>query len=137
MKLRLTALLAATAALALPMSAQAIAYSFKATLRGSNESLPNATTGSGVATVSYDDKGTVSTTDDPYIFLMSASGLTGPASGFHIHAPAAAGATGPIVVDLQSAFVGSGATNDAMLVGGITVSAPNATFPAPMPPATA
>ena len=53
---RMSSLAVATAALlALPLAAQATVYQFNAGLAGSNETAPNASAGTGVATLFYND----------------------------------------------------------------------------------
>ena len=119
---------AAAALLALPMAAQATVYQFNASLAGSNETLPNAAIGTGVATLSYNDFGTLTTTDDTYNFALSAFDLTGAATGYHIHAAAPAGANAGVVVNLASASFLALNVGGSLLVGGNGVMAPNASF---------
>jgi len=100
MTMKLPMLLAASALLAVPMAAQALTYSFNASLKGANEVPPNASTGTGLASLSYDDMGTVGMGDDVFSFTLSASGMTGPAPAGHIHL-GAAGVIGPPIVSLS------------------------------------
>ena len=125
---RFTLLAVAAAALAVPISAHALVYQFNATINSSQEVLPNATTGNGVATLFYDDKNTALTTDDSYDFSLSAFGLTGLLTGAHIHAPAAAGFNSPVVVPINVApfvFFNTGTT---VLIGASDVAPPYASF---------
>lgn len=126
---KLLSLTAATAALlALPLAAQATVYQFNASLAGTNETVPNAATGTGVATLFYNDFNTLSTADDKYNFSLAAFGLTGVAAAYHIHAAAPAGANAGVVVGLDSAPFVSLNSGGTLLVGGNGVSAPNASF---------
>lgn len=130
-------------ALVLPLAAHASIFQFNAALNGGNEvGVLSAATATGVATLSYNDNGTVALTDDTYNFSMSVFGLTGgaapgtAASAFHIHGAATTTQNAAVRVALDSApfiALNSGTT---LLVGGNNVSAPttlftNANFPTP------
>lgn len=134
MKKSFTSLVVLGAFLAAPMAAQALVIQFNAGLSGLNEVPPNAATATGVATLFYDDKNTLSLLDDTYNFSASAFGLTGgsvagtAASAYHIHAPAAAGANGPVVVSLDAAPFVSFNSGSTLLIGGTNVSPPNTSF---------
>ena len=123
--LRLAALaLAATGALAAcgsmssgsstsmtPASASSRAASMVTELSARNEVPPNASTGSGRATVTLDRTSRVLTWSVAY------SGLTGPATGAHIHS-AAEGTNGPVVVPFAltpSPITGSTTLTDAQV----------------------
>lgn len=100
MTMKLPTLLAVSALLAAPLAAQAVTYQFNASLKGANEVPANASPGSGLASLSYDDMGTVGLGDDVFSFTSSASGMTGSATLGHIHL-GAAGFTGPPIVALS------------------------------------
>src|SRR6478609_2765710 len=69
---------------------------FEATLAGTQEVPPNASAGRGAAEVQYDSsKGTLT-------YKVTYSGLSGAATGAHIHGPAAAGANAGIVVPFSN-----------------------------------
>lgn len=126
---KLLSLAAATAALlALPLAAQATVFQFNASLSGLNETTPNSAIGTGVATLFYNDFNTASTADDTYNFSLAAFGLTGVATGFHIHAAAPAGMNAPVVVSLAAAPFVSLNSGGTLLVGGNGVSAPYVSF---------
>ncbi len=128
MRKHLSLVAAAAALFVLPLAAQATVYQFNASLAGINETTPNASIGTGVATLFYNDFGTLATADDTYNFSMSVFGLTNVATGFHIHAAAPAGANVGVVVNLNAApFLALNAGGN-LLVGGNAVSAPNVTF---------
>ena len=118
---------AATAAalLVLPLAAQATVYQFNANLTGTQQVPTNSAAGTGVATLFYNDFGTLSTADDTFNFSMSAFGLTGTATGFHIHAAAPAGANSGVVVNLAAAPFLSLNGGGTLLVGGNNVSVTN------------
>jgi hypothetical protein len=116
------------AALAAPLANAAI-YDFNASLSGLNENPPTASTGTGVATLSYNDFGTASVADDRYSFTLSVAGLTGAATGFHIHGAATTVENAPVRVALDAAPFVSLNSGGALLVGANNVPAP-ATIPA-------
>ncbi len=121
-------LLTLGALLVAPMAAQAVTYTFNAALKGASEAVPNASAGFGTATLWYDDKGTLGTADDDFIFSMFASGMSGSASAAHIH-KASVGVAGPIIQHLNAAagfFVFALPTG--VSIGGGPISAPSATF---------
>jgi hypothetical protein len=74
--------MAVAAALVLPAISQATIFQFNASLSRGNEVLttgaghadPSGSPATGIATLFYDDKGTVSLADDTYNFAMSAFG---------------------------------------------------------------
>lgn len=134
MKKSFTSLAVLATLLAAPMASHALVYQFNAALSGANEVPPSAATATGVATLFYDDKSTASLLDDTYNFSASAFGLTGgsvagtAASAYHIHAPAAAGVNGPVVVSLDAAPFVSFNSSSTLLVGGTNVTPPNTSF---------
>ena len=127
--MKLSVLLASAALLATPLAANALVYQFNATINGASEVPASAATGTGVATLFYDDMGTPATTaGDTYSFSLAAFGLSGVATGFHIHAPAAVGVNAGVVVNLNAAPFQSFNFGGTLLVGGAGVAPPNATF---------
>ena len=127
--------LAMVAAVAvLPVAAQATVFQFNASLKQANELAPvgAASAATGIATLSYNDFGTVSLADDKYDFSMSVFGLSGPASGFHIHGAATTAENAPVRVFLDTAPFVSLISGGTLLVGGNGVSAPAI----PLTPAT-
>ena len=129
MKNLISSVLATAALLVVPLAANALTYQFNASLSGAFEVPANAATGTGVATLFYNDKGTASTADDSYSFSLSAFGLTGLATGAHIHAPAAVGVNAPVLVPLDIApFTFFNPGGGTVLIGGSNVAAPTATF---------
>jgi hypothetical protein len=126
--------LSVAAALAAPL-AQATIYEFNASLSGAKENPPNASTASGIATLSYNDFNTADVADDRYNFSLSVFGLTTEASAWHIHGAATPAENAPVRVALDAApfvWLKSGGT---LLVGGNNVPAP-ATIPATPPSST-
>jgi hypothetical protein len=81
----------ATVVLSMPALAAPIVYS--ATLKGSDEVPPNASTGTGEATFSLD--GTLLTVSLTY------SGVSAPLTGAHIHCCAGPGANAPVAIDFD------------------------------------
>lgn len=128
--------LLAGAALALPLMANAVVYQFNASLAAGNEvGFISNSTATGIATLSYNDMGTMALNDDTFNFSMAVFGLDGgsvpgtAASIFHIHGAASATENATVRVFLDAApfvFLNSGST---LLVGGSEV-------PAPLIPAT-
>lgn len=107
-------------------SANAVVYTFDATLNSANEVSPvSASTATGLATLAYD------TADNTYDFSMSVFGLSGgsvagtAASMFHIHGAASTTENAAVRVGLDNpalfTFLNSGST---LLVGGTNLSAP-------------
>ena len=123
-----SSLLTLGALLVAPMAAQAVTYTFNAALNGASEAAPNASLGTGTAILSYDDKGTIGTGDDDFIFSMFATGMTGSASAAHIH-NAPVGVAGPVIQALNVAagfaFV---TTSTGVLIGGGPLPAPSPAF---------
>jgi hypothetical protein len=75
--------------------AQAATRVFKATLNGASEVPPTTSTATGSATVRLD---TVNRTAS---WVVTYSGLSGPAMAGHIHGPAGPGKNAPVVVPLS------------------------------------
>ena len=128
MQKTLATAIAAAALFATPLAANALVYQFTTSLSGANEVPPNARTATGIATLFYDDKNSVLTTDDSFNFALAAFGLTGVATGAHIHAPAPVGANAPIVVPLNVAPFSIFNSGGTVLIGGADVAPPYAAF---------
>ena len=124
----LASTLALSALLAVSTASHAVIYTFNASLAGSKEVPPNASPATGTAILDYDDKGTPSLADDTYNFSMSVFGLTGVATGFHIHGAANTTQNGPVRVDMSGIPLAPSfpALNvgGTLLVGGNSVAAP-------------
>jgi hypothetical protein len=88
MKHLLQATFFATTMIAFAQASQAISLTFTANLSGANEATPNASTGTGTATVTIDN--VLHTMRVQAIF----SGLTGNVTAAHIHAATAVAGTG-------------------------------------------
>jgi hypothetical protein len=84
------------AALACASSAQAATTVYTATLSGPAESPPNASAGTGTATVTIDDIA------NTMLVEVNFSGLTGTTTASHIHAATASGFTGTAGVATQT-----------------------------------
>lgn len=125
---KLTNILLTSALLALPLTAQALSIQFIANLSGANEVPPSGAAGTGIAALSYNDNNSVLTTDDTFTFTLSAFGLSGSASGMHIHAPAAVGVNGPVVVNLANSPFSVLDLGGTLLVGGAGVLPPSSSF---------
>jgi hypothetical protein len=87
-------LLAAAAALTVLAggAASADTLHFTTTLKGSDETPPNSTSGTGKVDATLD------TGTGAFAYKVTYSGLTGPAVAAHFHGPAAPGAAAPPVV---------------------------------------
>lgn len=86
------AVLVALSVVAWVPAANAETWTFKADLSGANESPPNDSAATGVATATYE-------TDTKLLsWHVEYSGLTGPAIGAHIHGPGAAGTNAGIML---------------------------------------
>lgn len=126
---------AVAAAFAVPVGAQAVVIQFNANLNAANELHMPASSATGVGTLFYDDKGTVSLADDTYDVALSVFGLTGVATAFHIHGAATVLETAPVRVALDAAPFVSFISGGTLLVGGDSVPAP-VSIPATAPSAT-
>ncbi|WP_036017228.1 CHRD domain-containing protein [Bradyrhizobium sp. WSM1743] len=90
-------------------TASAEVVKLQAELKGSNEVPPNGSTGSGKAEASYDTEAKVLT------YVVTYTGLTGPAMGAHFHGPGEAGKNAGIVLPfktVQSPIQGSATLTD-------------------------
>lgn len=118
--------LAVAAALAAPFAAQATLFTFNADLRGANENPPVSTTATGLAIVQYDDKGTGGNLlDDTFSVAVAAFGLSGAATGYHIHAAATPEENAPVRVNFASppfisTLEGSVPGEHSIVIGGTT-----------------
>lgn len=131
MNLRLAPVFAAATLLVMPLASHALVYQFNAALMASNEvGTPSTATATGLASLFYDDKGTLGLGDDTYDFTMFASGLSGgpsgtAASGFHIHGAATTTENAPVRVFLDTSPSFSRLNSGSILmVGGSGVAAP-------------
>ncbi|HEX2013420.1 MAG TPA: CHRD domain-containing protein, partial [Roseateles sp.] len=109
----------AAALVAAPCLSHAVVYQFNASLNSANEvNSTSAETATGIASLSYDDKGTLSLTDDTYGFTMFVAGLSGAATAFHIHGAASTAENAPVRVSLDAAPFLSLNSGGNLLVGG-------------------
>lgn len=101
----------AAAALALFAAGTATAATehFSATLKGAEETPPNATTGTGTVDA------TLNTGTEAFSYKVTYSGLTGPAVAAHFHGPAAPGASAPPVLPVPKTALTSPMTGKATL----------------------
>lgn len=83
-------------ACALALSACAQTQTYQAAISGAQQVPPTASTGTGTMTARYQPDTRALT------YKVEYNGLTGPATGAHIHAPAAPGATAPVAVPFPS-----------------------------------
>ncbi len=90
--------------------ANAAVIHFTASLNGASETPPNASTGTGSASVDLD------TTAKTISWTVTYGGLSGPAVAAHFHGPApvghAAGVEVPLKGDLASPIAGSASVSD-------------------------
>ena len=128
MKKKLIYVLLSGALCTLPLTAKALTFQFTAGLNGANEVPANSATATGLATLFYNDNNSILTTDDTYSFSLAAFGLSGVATAMHIHAPAAPGFTAPPVVNLGMSPFTSLNSGGILLLGGVNVAPPNASF---------
>jgi hypothetical protein len=98
--------------------ARAEIVKLQAELKGSNEVPPNASSGFGTAEATFD-------TDTKFLtYMVTFSGLTGPAMGAHFHGPSEAGKNAGIVLPfktVQSPIQGNATLTDSQaadLLGG-------------------
>jgi CHRD domain len=104
------AALACAAALAMASPSMAAMMDFKASLTGKSEVPPNAATGTGTVTATYD------TDSKKLTWKGSYSGLTGPATAAHLHGPAPAGKNAGVMIPINPhgpSFEGSATLTDA------------------------
>ena len=118
------------ALLASPLAANAVVLEFNATLNAATEVPPTASTATGVATLQYDTHDTASLLDDTYSFSEAVFGLTGPATGYHIHAAATSTETAPVRIDFATTpgYLVTVSGNN-LLIGAANLLAPS-TIPA-------
>ena len=69
---------------------------YKVALKSASEVLPNASSGSGTADVTYD------TQSKKLSWKVSYSGLTGPATAAHFHGPAEPGKNAGVMIPIQN-----------------------------------
>ena len=115
---------AAALVLSLPLASHAIVFQFNANLTTTAEvhTLVTPSSATGLATLFYDDKGTMTAADDTYNFSMSVGNLTGVASAYHIHGAATPAQTAGVRVGLDMPPFGSlNMVGLPLLVGGIGV----------------
>ena len=117
------------ALLGAPLAANAIVYQFNATLNASSEVPTTSSTATGIASLSYDTHNTLSLSDDTYSFTESVFGLSGPATGYHIHGAATATETAPVIINFANPPFVTLVSGGTLLVGASNVPA-NALFPA-------
>jgi len=114
--------LAIAAALTAPVAAHATLFTFNATLSGANERPnPVSTSGNGLATLQYDDNGTVGNLlDDSFSVAVAGFDLTGPPTGYHIHAAANTNETAPVRINFENAPFTSTVFGNNIIIGGNT-----------------
>jgi hypothetical protein len=101
---------AAAAAIVLAAApAMAATLHFTTTLKGSEETPPTTSKGTGKVTAALD------TTNKVFTYKVTYSGLTGPATAAHFHGPAAPGASAPPVVPVPPTALASPITGKATL----------------------
>lgn len=115
-------MLGVAAAFGTPVAAHATIWEFNANLSGANENPPTASTATGVATLFYNDFNTASIADDRYNFALSAFGLTGEATAYHIHGAATPAENAPVRIPLDTAPFVSSKIGTTLLVGGNNVA---------------
>lgn len=123
MRIRIATFAVLSALSALPLAAYATVYQFNASLSAANELSASSETATGLATLFYDDQGTLSLLDDSYNFSMAVFGLSGgpggkAATAFHIHGAASSTENGPVRVSLDAAPFQSLNFGSTLLVGG-------------------
>jgi hypothetical protein len=85
---------------------------FATSLKGSEEEPPNTTTGTGEVKAKLD------TTSKAFSYVVTYSGLTGPATMAHFHGPAAPGVNAPAIITmatLASPIKGTATLTDAQI----------------------
>ena len=125
MKIPFAPVLAVVALCAAPLVANATVYQFTASLKASNEvGAVSTATATGNANLFYNDMGTPGFGDDSYTLTLNVLGLSGVATGFHIHGAASTTENGPVRVNLAgpSFFVAN--PGGFLLVGSTAPLAP-------------
>lgn len=125
--------LVAAAAIVVPLAANATLFDFTATLKGSNEVGPVASSATGFASLQYNDGGSVGNLlDDSFFVLIAASGLTGTPSGWHVHGAATTLENGPVRVNVQTVLGGTAGVGTLVSGGLISASSNLALFSVPV-----
>lgn len=114
--------LAVAAAVAAPVAAHAALFTFNATLSPANERPnPTVSSGHGIAMVQYNDNGSVGNLlDDTFTVAVSGFDLTGPPTGFHIHAAANTNETAPVRVNFENEPFAHSIFGNNIIIGGST-----------------
>jgi hypothetical protein len=103
---------AAVLSLSLVGVADAATLRFATSLKGSDEVPPNTTAGTGEVKAKLD------TTSKAFSYVVTYSGLTGPATMAHFHGPAAAGVNAPPIITMKtlpSPIKGTATLTDAQI----------------------
>ena len=103
---------AAVLSLSLVGVADAATLRFATSLKGSDEVPPNDTTGTGEVKAKLD------TTSKAFSYVVTYSGLTGPATMAHFHGPAAPGVNAPPIITMKtlaSPIKGTATLTDAQI----------------------
>ena len=95
-------------ACALALSACAIPQTFQASLSGAQQVPANSAPGTGAMTARYQPDTRAMTYNVQY------TGLSGPVTGAHIHAPAGPGANAPVIIPFANAA--------SPITGGVTLT---------------
>jgi hypothetical protein len=106
------AIAAAVLSLSLVGVADAATLHFATSLKGSDEVPPNTTTGTGEVKAKLD------TTSKAFSYVVTYSGLTGPATMAHFHGPAAPGVNAPPIITMKtlpSPIKGTATLTDAQI----------------------
>jgi hypothetical protein len=106
------AIAAAVLSLSLAGVADAATLRFATSLKGSDEVPPNTTTGAGEVKAKLD------TSSKAFSYVVTYSGLTGPATMAHFHGPAAAGVNAPPIITMKtlpSPIKGTATLTDAQI----------------------
>ena len=114
MKIALPVLAAALASLAIPAQAATL---FSTTLSSSNETVPNSSTATGAGSL------LLSTSQNSIDVVLNWAGLTGPATGGHVHCCAFQGSNAAVAIDFGPSSVATGSltrTYDLTLLGTYT-----------------
>ena len=126
--LKTFARLLAIGAIAAPLAAQAVTFQFTANLNGVQEVPVSASVATGLAVLAYNDNNTPLTGDDSYGFSLSVFGLSGVATGMHIHAPAPVGINAGVIVPLTAPTFLVSNSGGSLLIGAAGVAPPTTSF---------